>query len=92
MRLIPHCCACEYCHFEGEDVPFDNEIFEVMLSAFPLFRSTVQKIQRVVCHSGSERHHEHLQLSVEQYCCLHFPLHKKLSFVGECRLEASYLQ
>jgi hypothetical protein len=33
-----------------------------------------------------------LQLSVEQYCCLHFSLHKKLSFVCESRSEASYLQ
>jgi len=42
QQLFLHLCLVKHFHSEGEAVACEDELFEVMLSAVPLFHSTAQ--------------------------------------------------
>jgi len=51
-------CAVKPCHGEGEAAAREEKLFEVMLSAVPLFHITAQELMAfcsVGCHPSSER-------------------------------------
>jgi len=42
QQLFSHLCVVKHCHSEGETAACVDELFEVMLSAAPVFHSTTQ--------------------------------------------------
>jgi hypothetical protein len=42
QQLFSHLCVVKHCHSEGEAAACEDELFEVMLSAVPVFHITDQ--------------------------------------------------
>jgi hypothetical protein len=42
LQLFSHLRAVQHCHAEGVAAPCEEELFEVLLSAFPVLNSTAQ--------------------------------------------------